>query len=91
MARCLRRGRYVAAVIVALCALIATAEFAAFPHELELVEHKGETRYSWLRAMWIGVLIVIVGLVSLVRFSRPSPSILPRAHLRGASAMGLRH
>ena len=90
MARCLRRGRYFAAVIVALCAMIATAEYGAFPHELELVEHKSEARVSWLRAMWIGLVIVMVGLVALVRFSRPLPSILPRAILRGTGAAGLR-
>ena len=107
MARCLRRGRYFAAVIVALCAMVAATEYGAVAHDLvglegatlasgeaatvETIGEAREARMSWLRAIWLATLIVLIGLVSLVRFSRPSPSPLPRAHLRGASAAGLHH
>jgi hypothetical protein len=83
MQRCLRRGRYLAAIVVAMCAMVTVCEYGVLPHEL--VEHQPfdtrDARLSWLRALWIGVVIVILGAISLVRFSRKPASVgvLPRA------------
>jgi hypothetical protein len=74
-----RRGRYVAAIVVALCAMVAVSEYGALSHEL--VESDAREARP-LRALWLGILIVVLGFVSLVRFSRRPRSALPRAAVR---------
>ena len=81
MRRYLRRGRYFAALIVAFCAMVAVCEVGALPHDLVETDAR-EARMWWLRAVGLGLMIVIVGLISLVRFSRPPPPRLPRAAVR---------